>query len=98
MVGPNFTKPQVTTNESWSAKSDPRVSTQTEAESRWWKGFNDPVLDRLVELAYHQNLSLQIAGLRIVEARAQLGVATGLQWPQVQAAFGSAAARGLTKH
>ena len=31
-----------------------------------------PPLDRLVELAYQQNLPLQIAGLRIVEARAQL--------------------------
>ena len=40
-----------------------------------------PALDRLVELAYRQNLPLQIAGLRIVEARAQLAIATGQQYP-----------------
>ena len=97
-VGPDFTKPKVTLNESWSAKNDARISTQATADSRWWKAFNDTVLDRLIELAYRQNLPLQIAGLRIMEARAQLGVATGMQWPQMQAAFANASAVGLTKY
>jgi NodT family efflux transporter outer membrane factor (OMF) lipoprotein len=97
-VGPDFTRPKVTLNESWNAKGDPRVSTQAAADTLWWRTFNDSVLDRLVELAYQQNLSLQVAGLRIVEARAQLAVATGMQWPQLQAAFGSASAVGLTKY
>ena len=73
----------------WRAAGDARVTTQTAADSLWWKSFNDPALDRLVELAYRQNLPLQIAGLRIVEARAQFGVATGRQFPQMQALFGS---------
>ena len=97
-VGPDFTKPKVTVNESWSAQANARISTQAAADSLWWKAFSDPTLDRLVDLAYHQNLPLQIAGLRIVEARAQLGVATGKQWPQLQAAFASASAVGLTKY
>jgi outer membrane protein TolC len=50
--------------------------------------FEDPVLSTLIETAYQQNLSLQIAGLRIMEARAQLGVATGLQYPQSQSVSG----------
>ena len=86
MVGPHFAKPKVAVAESWSGKSDARVAPQAAVDSQWWKSFNDPTLDRLVELAYRQNLPLQIAGLRIVEARAQLGVATGQQYPQVQAA------------
>ncbi len=36
----------------------------------WWHVFDDPVLNRLIEKAYHQNLSLQVAGIRIYEARA----------------------------
>jgi NodT family efflux transporter outer membrane factor (OMF) lipoprotein len=93
-VGPDFKRPEVTAPGTWST-NDPRVATQTAADTQWWKVFNDPALDRLVELAYRQNLSLQIAGLRIVEARAQYGVATGRQFPQTQAVSANAMAIGL---
>jgi NodT family efflux transporter outer membrane factor (OMF) lipoprotein len=46
--------------------------------------FNDPVLDELIQTAYEQNLSLQIAGLRVLQARAQLGIVTGDVYPQLQ--------------
>ena len=94
-VGPDFKRPEVTASQSWHA-GDPRIATQTGADSLWWRTFNDPALDRLVELAYRQNLPLQIAGLRIVEARAQFGVATGRQFPQTQALSASLTAIGLT--
>jgi NodT family efflux transporter outer membrane factor (OMF) lipoprotein len=96
-VGPNFKAPQATVPESWSANGDPRIAAETAADSRWWKAFNDPALDRLVELAHKQNLPLEIAGLRIVEARAQLGIATGNQFPQMQEAFAGVNAVGLTQ-
>jgi NodT family efflux transporter outer membrane factor (OMF) lipoprotein len=96
-VGPDFKKPEAPVNEAWRVQNDPRVMTQYAADSVWWKAFNDASLDRLVDLAYRQNLPLQIAGLRIVEARAQLGIATGRQYPQVQALSASASADGLTK-
>lgn len=95
-VGPDFKRPEVPLTENWGPKGDPRIAAQTAADSQWWKTFNDPALDRLVELAYKQNLPLQVAGLRIVEARARLGVATGQQYPQVQAAFGSVTAQKLS--
>jgi NodT family efflux transporter outer membrane factor (OMF) lipoprotein len=97
-VGPTFKKPQATVNESWRAGGDPRVSTQSSTDSSWWKTFSDSALDRLVELAYRQNLPLQIAGLRIVEARAQLAVVAGKQYPQVQMATASATALGLSEN
>ncbi len=95
-VGPDFKTPEVKVSDNWSTKDDPRTSAQIEADSRWWKGFNDPVLDQLVELAYRQNLPLQIAGLKVVEARAQLGIATGQQFPQTQELTAGAAVLGLT--
>ncbi len=95
-VGPKFTKPEAAVTEDWSEKGDRRIATQTAADSLWWRAFNDSTLNRLVELAYRQNLPLQIAGLRILEARAQLGVATGKQYPQVQVAFGNATQVGLS--
>ena len=44
--------------------------------------FQNPALSRLFDQVYRQNLNQQIAGLRILEARAQLGIAVGLQYPQ----------------
>jgi len=97
-VGPDFARPQATVAQSWRASGDPRLAAQAAADSQWWKSFGDPTLDRLVDMAYRQNLSLQIAGLRIVEARARLGIATGLQFPQTQAAVGATSAEGLSKN
>jgi NodT family efflux transporter outer membrane factor (OMF) lipoprotein len=97
-VGPSFKTPQVAVADKWRLAADPRVAAGAAADARWWQAFNDPTLSNLVELAYHQNLQLQVAGLRIVESRAQLAVATGQQFPQVQLAFANAAAIGLSKN
>jgi NodT family efflux transporter outer membrane factor (OMF) lipoprotein len=97
-VGPDFKPPQTTVTSRWRASGDPRIATQVAADALWWRSFNDPILDRLVDLAYRQNLSLQIAGLRILEGRAQFGVVTGEQFPQLQQLFGSAAAVGLSEN
>ena len=51
---------------------------------RWWRTFNDPVLNELVQKAYRQNLDIKSAGLRIAQARAVLGIAEGLAFPQSQ--------------
>jgi NodT family efflux transporter outer membrane factor (OMF) lipoprotein len=58
-----------------------------EAEHRdWWAVFNDPALTRLIELAYKQNLTIQTAGVRVLESRARLGIAIGEFYPQQQQA------------
>jgi len=98
MVGPDYARPEVKVRDNWTQGSDPRVVTQTPPDCRWWQAFNDPTLDRLVQLAYEQNLPLQIAGLRILEARARLGIAIGLQYPQIQQVFGSATTVGISKN
>jgi outer membrane protein TolC len=46
------------------------VDATTAAHREWWTVFNDPRLTRLIELAYQQNLTLQTAGVRVLEARA----------------------------
>ena len=86
-VGPHYVKPVQSVNSSWSGTGSPQISAQPATESAWWKAFNDPVLEQLIQLAYKQNLTLRVAGLRIMEARAVLGIATGNQYPQVQQAF-----------
>ncbi len=88
-VGPEFQKPEAEVADTWLEAHDPRVDTSSSAYQDWWAVFNDAVLDKLIATAFAENLSLQVAGLRILEARAQLGIATGLKYPQSQSAGAS---------
>ena len=66
---------------------NPQQQSQVDL-SFWWRLFDDPVLNGLIETAKQQNPSLRIAGLRILESRAQLGIATSNRYPQSQQASG----------
>ncbi len=88
-VGPDFTRPPASVSPNWLEQSDPRVKTEAAEYRNWWRVFNDPVLDRLVDQAYGENLSIRIAGARVLEARAQLGIAIGELFPQTQKVSGS---------
>ena len=57
----------------------------------WWKSFNDPQLDSLVERAVRTNQDLRIAEARVREARALYRIASSQLWPTVDA--GSSYAR-----
>jgi NodT family efflux transporter outer membrane factor (OMF) lipoprotein len=88
MIGPDFVKPEAPLLDEWMEMQASGLSAGQTDYSSWWRVFDDPVLDSLVEKAYQQNLSLQIAGIRIYEARAQLGIAVGNLYPQQQSASG----------
>jgi NodT family efflux transporter outer membrane factor (OMF) lipoprotein len=97
-VGPDFVTPKATLQEQWREKGDPQFATNAAVNNRWWKTFNDPALDKLVQLALQNNLPLQTAGIRILEARAQLGIAIGLQYPQTQQLFAGLTGVGLSNN
>jgi NodT family efflux transporter outer membrane factor (OMF) lipoprotein len=90
MVGPDFVQPTADVSQQWVEADDERVRTEPPQYKNWWQVFNDPVLDNLIKTAYEQNLPLRIAGVRVFEARALLGIAIGEWYPQVQQGFGSA--------
>jgi len=87
-LGPDFLKPDAPVADEWlepdETPDDVTITTDTSEYAEWWKSFNDPVLDSLISIAYEENLPLQIAGIRILEARAQLGIAVGNAYPQQQ--------------
>ena len=87
-VGPDFEKPEVPVAETWLEAENKNVDTSKTSYQDWWDVFDDPVLSKLIDSAYQQNLSLQVAGLRVMEARAQLGIASGLKYPQSQSVGG----------
>jgi len=88
MVGPDYVKPSASAPAEWIQEKNPKIKTAETDFGTWWTVFNDAVLNRLVETAFQQNLDLRIAGLRILEARAQLGIAIGEQFPQAQTGRG----------
>ena len=96
-LGPDFKRPDAPQAPGWQT-SDEALTGEPATQAEWWKVFSDPVLDQLIETAHRQNLPLQIAGLRILEARAQLGIARGNQYPQVQQALGSATVNEVSEN
>ncbi len=97
-VGPDFTPPSAPVAGEWLEKDEAQLTSATDHHEEWWSVFDDPVLNGLVEEASLQNLGLQGAGLRILEARAQLGIATGNLYPQVQQVNVGAATVGGSSH
>jgi NodT family efflux transporter outer membrane factor (OMF) lipoprotein len=95
-VGPDFSRPDVPWLQDWqggslqtaagaSSQAPPAAATPDE----WWRLFGDPVLDRIVAEAQQLNPSVRTAGARILESRAQLGIAGSGRYPQVQQLSGS---------
>ncbi|MGZ5621218.1 MAG: efflux transporter outer membrane subunit [Methylobacter sp.] len=89
MVGPDYVRPATETADQWLEAEDRRLKTASANDPSWWKTFNDPILNRLIERAYRENLNIRVTGLRVLEARAQLGVAIGDIYPQSQQLTGS---------
>jgi NodT family efflux transporter outer membrane factor (OMF) lipoprotein len=90
MVGPDFVKPELDAPADWSQSLQQGLESTPNELVEWWRVFDDPVLNELVEVARKNNNTLEIAGLRVLEARAQLGIATGQLYPQTQIAVGEA--------
>jgi len=94
-VGPDFERPEVEWLNDWSAvvtdvaEATGPVNGQLQTDE-WWRNFNDPVLDQLIAEARLRNPGVRTAGLRIMEARAQLGIAQSALYPQLQQLQGDA--------
>jgi len=84
LLGPDYHPPVTRVAPQWQESANAAVDTSGEEYRDWWNLFNDPVLSRLIEIAYEQNLTLRSSGVRVLEARAQLGIAIGEVYPQQQ--------------
>ena len=76
-VGPDFVPPEAVVESEWLEADDGRVKTEPTDYNDWWTVFDDPTLNSLIDKACQQSLTLRIAGLRILEARAELGIIVG---------------------
>ena len=97
-VGPDYVRPETDTAETWSESLDASLSADPVEYGAWWTVFEDPALEQLIEIASRENLPLQIAAARILEARAVLGISRGLRFPQQQQLAGHAARVSLSEN
>jgi NodT family efflux transporter outer membrane factor (OMF) lipoprotein len=89
LVGPNYSTPKSDVAPSYLPSPVAAPKPLNAADAYWWRSLNDPTLDGLVESAYQNNLTLQLAGVRVLQARAQLSQSIGNLFPQQQGASGS---------
>lgn len=91
-LGPDFQSPRQDWIDHWDSQALAAAGQQRPQPDprQWWAQFDDPLLDRLIAEADLHNPNLRIAALRILEARAQLGIARSGRYPQLQQASADA--------
>lgn len=93
-LGPDYQEPEVAWLADWQTDLYGQLrypQPQPEVDlGFWWQVFDDATLNGLIETARRENPDLQIAGLRILESRAQLGIAGSNLYPQLQQVNGAA--------
>jgi NodT family efflux transporter outer membrane factor (OMF) lipoprotein len=82
-VGPDFKRPAWASPASWfgGRKEAPSIPVAEPVDPSWWTLFRDPVLTRLERRVAGENLDIKVAGIRLAESRAQLGVTRASQFP-----------------
>ena len=87
LVGPEFVQPDVPTlSQQYQAKQfqhQPSIGLDS-----WWHSFADPILEQLVSQALQNNLTVQVAAERIIEARANVSLNGGNLAPNVVSSTG----------
>ncbi|WP_026973274.1 efflux transporter outer membrane subunit [Aliagarivorans marinus] len=59
------------------------LATQASQQLHWWSGFEDPMLNELVEQAQQQNITLQVAAERVKAAQAYQQAVNSLKVPTI---------------
>lgn len=81
-VGPDYERPAQATPPTWR-HAESVASAADLANVAWWKGFGDPRLEALVQLALDENADLKIAASRVMEFAARRDLAKSQELPQV---------------
>jgi NodT family efflux transporter outer membrane factor (OMF) lipoprotein len=93
LVGPNYQAPVASPPQHWSEPLSGGETERAAALASWWRSFNDPELDSLVERALASNLDLRAAEARVRQARAARGLADAQRWPEANLSGSAARAR-----
>jgi multidrug efflux system outer membrane protein len=98
-VGPRYERPVVVMPAAFRGSERPDgtpVSAASVADQHWWELFADPTLRALIRTALEQSYDLRIAGARVLEAEAQLGVTGAARLPTLNAQLSGQATEALS--
>lgn len=75
-----------------------QVGPGAAVEASWWRAFNDPSLNQLVDQALRNNPDILTARSRVDQYRAQLRGAQGDNFPTLDAGVSAARALPVSRH
>jgi len=84
-VGPTYHRPTTKVPEHWSEPLRGGENNGLAQIKGWWREFEDPELDSLVDRMVRANLQIRVAAGRVREARAQRSMTAGGYWPTANA-------------
>jgi multidrug efflux system outer membrane protein len=86
LVGPDYQAPEVKAPEQFRHEpAKPLADPTSLADLPWWEIFKDDELQKLIRVALEENKDLQLAAVRVDEARAELGITKSQLLPTVSA-------------
>jgi len=84
MVGPDYHPPETAMPSQFTeAKGAMAEGSSNNDLCQWWKQFDDPFLNGLIEEAVQANIDFRIAVEKIIQARAQYCVQASYLWPEI---------------
>lgn len=92
LIDTPYQRPQLDVPGNWQQLG----AAQAGLDANWWKAFNDPQLDSLIELALAKNNDLGSALLNTRRAQLQAGLARAEQWPTLGSSTSAGRSRTLT--
>jgi outer membrane protein, multidrug efflux system len=81
-VGPDYKRPEVRSADEFRSQIGPSEAASL-ADLSWWQVFNDQALRSLIVEALGNNYDLQLAAVRVTQARALVGVTASQFYPQI---------------
>jgi multidrug efflux system outer membrane protein len=79
-VGPDYRRPEVQSPPAYQYEP---AEAAAAVDVEWWKGFEDPVLDELIQQALANNKNVKIAAANVEQAAGVLQTARSPLYPQV---------------
>lgn len=89
LSGPEYEQPTVVEKAQWSDSEALSVTGADTIQPDWWRNFNDPYLDKLIQQALANNVDLHILAARVGVAEAAISQANATRLPTIDAALGA---------
>lgn len=88
-LGPVYEEPQMEMPSMWHSDVPGRFHTSSSEDLIWWECLQDATLNALISCAATQNLDLQIAAIRVLQARAAVTGKKADLYPRIDGSVNS---------